>query len=129
MAHYYDKGPVEVQSVRWVIGAGGFIGEASITPVTKRDVLAYCQKDRPLAFLSDVRVHPLRRGRGWSDKLLRAVTRHCDRNGIDLWLYAKPFGPRPRPAVDDLARLYRRHGFRAYTWGDYDNEMVRRARC
>jgi GNAT superfamily N-acetyltransferase len=133
MAHHYDRRPVTVAEHRWVVGAGGFLGELTLAPIPEKRLrmgLPYA-KGQPLLFVKDVRVHPRCRGRQWSDKLLAAATRWADRQGVDLWLYVEPFGRRPRPDSEALKRLYRRHGFRGYyTPGEqYVDEMVRRARC
>lgn len=122
--------------VRWTVGAGGFIGEVTVRPVTDPDVLRAVQRPGvPLLFLTELFVHPMRRGRGWSHALLQAAIQHAAAEGADLWLYASPYGSKRaghrsvhRPTTEELEALYSRHGFRPvpYARTNYQHEMVLR---
>lgn len=120
---------------RWTIGAGGFIGEVTLRAITSANVVNKVKKERDLMFLTNLFVHPLRRGRGWAQALLQTATTYADRSGVDLWLYARPYGCTRtkagrvhRLAEDELRRLYRRHGFRDIVGSGLHCEMVRRVR-
>jgi GNAT superfamily N-acetyltransferase len=113
----------------WRIGSGGFIGSVSVIPVPSAEVLGAVKKRRPLMFLTYLFVHPLRRGRGWGGELVAAATAWADAEGIDLWLYARPYGhARGRRTVEQLVAFYRAHGFRPIEGAGHRNEMVRRCR-
>lgn len=121
----------------WRIGSGGFIGNVTLQPVEWPNVLAKVQRRRPLMFLTYLFVHPLRRGLGWADELMRAATTFADRKGIDLWLYARPYGLRRTKdgrrvsyaTEEALVAFYRKHGFRPIDGAGHRNEMVRRCRA
>lgn len=120
----------------WTVGAGGFIGSVSVVPITRTDVIEAVKKRKPLMFLTYLFIHPLRRGRGWSHTLLEAATGFADAQGIDLWLYARPYGlavtkrGRIHKASESaLVRLYQQHGFRLIEGAGHRNEMVRRCRA
>jgi len=125
-----------VNPVRWTVGAGGFIGEVTVRPVTDPAVLRSVQrKGVPLLFLTELYVHPLRRGLGWSHTLIETAVAYAAGEGADLWLYASPYGPKRsghhsvrRPTIQELEALYRRHGFRPvpYARTNYQHEMVLR---
>lgn len=103
---------------RFVVGAGGFIGEVSFYPAPE-EALHLKRRGRPLWFLNDLYVHPLRRGRGWSNRLMCAALAHADDHKADVWLYAKPYGPRRtkdgrpvgRMEQEKLALFYTEWGF------------------
>lgn len=96
---------------RWIIGAGGFIGEVYLCeppPEAGPDL-----RRRPMLFMTDLWVHPLRRGRGWASELLHAATTWADSRRIDLWTYVLRFDDRPSAmSVGRLKALYEGRGFR-----------------
>ena len=47
---------------RWTVGEGGFIGEASLVHMDEFEVRAHRRKGRFICELTDVYVHPMRRG-------------------------------------------------------------------
>lgn len=53
----------------------------------------------------------LSRRKGEGTKAMRFLTDLADKHGVELYLYAKPFGDEKMP-LDDLVRFYRRFGFR-----------------
>jgi GNAT superfamily N-acetyltransferase len=79
-----------------VIGAGGFVGEASIQVPEENDLeLRRLQrKAYPLAELTDVYVHPLRRGRGWAKTLAAWAVTYAQYHRLDLVLRVLPYGTR-----------------------------------
>lgn len=77
---------------RWKLGVGGFIGEASVVEPSE-DLEAFKRKRRRLLELTDVYVHPLRRGLGWAAALVRSAVQWVNSRGIDLVLRAQPYGP------------------------------------
>lgn len=111
--------------LRWVIGAGGFIGEVSLVAVPPEypalNVSARC------ALLTDFYVHPLRRRRGWGEALLTAALQHADKHAIDLVLWAQPHGTRKhgRLNASQLVALYSSHGFNYF---GKEGDMVRYAK-
>jgi GNAT superfamily N-acetyltransferase len=52
----------------------------------------------------------LSRRKGEGTKAMRFLTDLADKHGVELYLYAKPFGDEKMP-LDDLVRFYRRFGF------------------
>lgn len=99
---------------RWTVGSGGFIGEVYLRS-TPPEALPCKRKGVPLVFLTDLWVHPLRRGLGWSRSLVSAAVAHADKQRWDLWLYARPFNnskkPERRLNTDQLVTLYLSFGF------------------
>jgi len=95
---------------RFVMGAGGFLGEVSLKAAPE-EALALARPGRPLWFLTDLFVHPLRRKDGWGRSLMRSAVGYADRKGADLWLYARPHGRAPRMSEEQLAVFYFDHGF------------------
>ena len=118
----------KVRELRWTMGAGGFMGEVRLDPIVDPVVLRKVQRGRPLLFLTELYVHPLRRQKGWANELIRTCTAYADTAGIDLWLYAYPFGNGERMTVKQLVTLYGTHGFRPIKGAGYQDEMVRRWR-
>lgn len=88
--------------MRFVIGSGGFIGEVSIIDGT----------------LTDLYVHPLRRGKGWGHKLMRKAVKWADKGGLRLKLRVHPFGKQTVRSArkiaprEGLINLYKQYGFR-----------------
>lgn len=121
---------------RWVVGAGGFLGEASVVevPALNADMYRTARPAVRLLELTDVYVHPLRRGRGWATRLLQSAVDWADGAGVDLVLRACPYGPladrggRALTRLDSaaLAKFYVSYGFRPRK-GDL-HIMVRRCR-
>lgn len=108
---------------RWTIGSGGFIGEVTLFELAPEDGYIRGRDSRTYVELSNLHVHPLRRGRGWSRKLLRAALAYARARDWCVFLRTIPYN---KPAMDArmLAALYRRYGFRATR---YDSrEMVLR---
>lgn len=79
--------------------------------------------------LSDLNVEPHLRGKAFAHKLVSAAVSYADRHGLDLWLYARPFGTNKIP-LDRLADLYRFYGFRLRPADkcNHEMEMVRKCR-
>ncbi len=112
----------------WRIGSGGFVGSVTVMPIPDGCEATGRRRGRPMMFLTYLFVHPLRRGRGWAEELLRAATEWADRVGVDLWLYVRAYGhPRGRATASQLREFYGSHGFRPVD-GCYRDEMVRRCR-
>ena len=84
-----------------MIGAGGFIGEVSIVTTDRADADVE---------LTDLFVHPLRRGRGWASDLVDAALAFCSRKGWSVILRARPHG-RERLSRPALVRFYAAKGF------------------
>jgi len=75
-------------------------------------------------------VRALTKKQGEGTKAVRFLTDLADKHGVELYLYAKPFGNEAMD-LDNLVRFYRRHGFREMEEEDEDGEgveMVRRPR-
>ena len=75
-------------------------------------------------------VRALTKKQGEGTKAVRFLTDLADQHGVELYLYAKPFGNEAMD-LDTLVRFYRRHGFREMEEEDEDGEgveMVRRPR-
>jgi hypothetical protein len=75
-------------------------------------------------------VRALTKKQGEGTKAMRFLTDLADKHGVELYLYAKPFGNEAMD-LDTLVRFYRRHGFREMEEEDEDGEgteMVRRPR-
>lgn len=99
---------------RWTVGEGGFIGEASLIEMDPAEVRLHRRKGRFICELTDVYVHPLRRGQGWARSVVQAALEHADAQGWDVFLrvvaYGKPVGKR-RLSTDELLGFYSRCGF------------------
>lgn len=96
---------------RWRIGEGGFIGDIGLRE-PNADELRAAGPSRLVVGVAYLHVHPLRRGLGWADLLLKEAAAWADRSGATLVLYIASFGSSPTPEAV-LRRLYERHGFRA----------------
>lgn len=94
----------------------------------------------PLGFLSSLEIYPEFRRQGWATSLMKTVCKYCDKNSIDLWLYASPYDPvtddlfaeklkGPKAKTLDLKAFYSTMGFVAVPSGEYRHEMVRRWVC
>jgi len=119
----------------WSMGAGGFIGYAQLVdPVEVPRFAPPVPVPARTAVLSVVYVHPLRRGLGWGDSLLRQALAYADRHGAPVASWASPI-PEPKHARDGrrLRRLeyerlmawYESYGFKPI--GD-TNYIIRKAR-
>ena len=62
--------------------------------------------------LTNLYVHPLRRGRGWANELLSTAKEFAYDNNWNLFLRAVPYGKDPCE-VEQLIALYKRHGFKS----------------
>lgn len=96
---------------RWVMGSGGFIGEASLA-VPDEELARHTRKGVQLLELTDVYVHPLRRRNRWAHALLETATTHADAEHIDLVLRTIPYGKGDTLDWQRLAALYAQYGFR-----------------
>lgn len=85
---------------RWKMGAGGFIGEVSLLELREGVVE-----------LSNLHVHPLRRGKGWSRVLVQTALDYADEQGWRVWLRITPYN---NPTLDEhaLRRFYAGFGFK-----------------
>lgn len=108
---------VRAVSERWKIGAGGFIGEVSLRSVADDD--AYTGAD---VELTDLHVHPLRRGRGWGRELVQCALAHAQRRRWVVFLRAVPYGSKPA-SLRQLIAFYKSCGFKQLRRGD-DREYV-----
>ena len=68
-------------------------------------------------------VRALTQKQGEGTKAMRFLTDLADKHGVELYLYAKPFGHEAMD-LDNLVRFYRRHGFREMEEEDEDGEGV-----
>jgi ribosomal protein S18 acetylase RimI-like enzyme len=68
-------------------------------------------------------VRALTQKQGEGTKAIRFLTDLADKHGVELYLYAKPFGNEAMD-LDNLVRFYRRHGFREMEEEDEDGEGV-----
>ena len=66
-------------------------------------------------------VRALTQKQGEGTKAMRFLTDLADKHGVELYLYAKPFGNEAMD-LDNLVRFYRRHGFREMEEEDEDGE-------
>lgn len=108
---------------RWVIGRGGFIGEVSLFELSQNDAHVRGRDRRVYVELSNLHIHPLRRGRGWSHVLLRAALAHAAARGWCVFLRTVPYN-KPTMNEELLRKLYRGYGFKSLR-GD-PREMVLR---
>lgn len=110
---------------RWVIGAGGFLGEVTLRTVDspwpfKRSAVRTVE-------LTDLFVHPARRGKGWSRELLRVATTYADVRQLDLILRVCAHGKKRGPGNNKLIQLYESFGFVQSL--AYQKHMTRRVKC
>lgn len=108
---------------RWTVGSGGFIGEVTLLTVdeTNYDLHLTRRKSVPLLELTDLYVHPLRRGRGWAQELLTTAVEWADAHQTDLVLRTAAYGPHkdrnkrpvPRMTKEELQVFYARFGFKS----------------
>lgn len=95
----------------WQIGEGGFVGYITVSVPTGPvlDVV----KATPLLEVTDLYVHPLRRGQGWAGQLMQHATDYADRKGATLALYVSSKGyTTPGRPYEALKAFYRGFGFR-----------------
>jgi GNAT superfamily N-acetyltransferase len=114
---------------RWTVGKGGFLGEVSLYTLAE-DTAAYIpRKGVTCLELTDLFVHPQRRGRGWATELLTTATKYADDTATDLFLRVVSYGKVSGASVEALTALYAAHGFKPFRRYDPSGrEMVRRAR-
>ena len=111
---------------RWVIGAGGFIGEASLITA---DPTLKLPAGMQACELTDVYVHPMRRGNGWARAVVETALAHADAHRWMVVLRVAAHGKRGRWGAltpDQLRTFYGSLGFKS-TKADPDI-MVRRVR-
>jgi GNAT superfamily N-acetyltransferase len=101
---------------RWVVGEGGFIGEASLIELSVDEHRRYSRRGRFICELTDVYVHPLRRGRGWARVVVEAALDYADAEGWDVFLRVVTYGKDSqrgphRLDVESLIAFYGRLGF------------------
>jgi len=97
---------------RWVIGAGGFIGEVTLFALSEDDSYIRGRDARVYVELSDLHTHPLRRGRGWARVLLETALAHAREQGWCVFLRAIPYNS-PAMNVDALIEFYKSYGFKS----------------
>lgn len=97
---------------RWTIGHSGFIGEVSLFELAESDMYIRHTSKRTYVELSNLHIHPLRRGQGWADSLMVAALRYARQRGWVVFIRAIPYN-KPRMTTDDLIAFYRRYGFRS----------------
>jgi len=108
---------------RWTIGKGGFIGEVSLFELAEADMYVKGRSKRTYVELSNLYVHPLRRGRGWARELLKVAIAHARQNNHVVFLRAVPYGTAPH-TLGDLLALYARYGFKHRAGADDLRELV-----
>lgn len=101
---------------RWTVGEGGFIGEASLIELEEPEVRLHMRQGRYLCELTDVYVHPLRRGQGWARTVVQAALAHADAQGWDVFLRVVAYGKKAargkrKLATEGLTAFYGRCGF------------------
>lgn len=102
---------------RWTVGKGGFIGEASLVHMDELEVRIHQRKGRFICELTDVYVHPMRRGKGWARSVVQAAIEHADAEGWDVFLRVVSYGTksakggRRKLAPEELMAFYGRFGF------------------
>ncbi len=96
---------------RWTMGAGGFIGEVSLFKLSAQDE-HIAQRFPDTVELSDLYVHPLRRGKGWARILLRSAIAHAAINEWNVFIRVIPYGKEPIISLEDLIAFYKQHGFK-----------------
>lgn len=110
---------------RWVVGTGGFLGEATLQGLLETDYYVRRSDEEPsYVELTNVYVHPQRRGRGWGAAVVEAALTHAERRGWPVFLRAIPYGKEPAD-LDQLIRFYRSYGFRQLRRGDA-RELIKR---
>lgn len=97
---------------RWVIGEGGFIGEVSLYELAESDTYIKGRSTQKFVELTNLHIHPLRRGRGWADSLITAALRYARRNGWCVFLRAIPYN-KPRVRIEGLIEMYGKYGFKS----------------
>jgi GNAT superfamily N-acetyltransferase len=117
---------------RWTTGSGGFLGEVSLVEPDEWDAKTYARKGVELLEMTDVYVHPLRRGRGWARELVQTAILHADKEGLDLFLRTIAYGKTQHRrrwgalSTEELAAFYAKFGFKARK--DDPRVMVRRVK-
>lgn len=99
---------------RWTVGEGGFIGEASLIEMDPMEVTLHRRKGRFICELTDVYVHPLRRGQGWARIVVQAAIEHADAQGWDIFLRVVAYGKKTgkqKLSTEELTAFYGRCGF------------------
>lgn len=104
---------------RWTVGEGGFIGEASLAELSLDEYRQHSRRGRFICELTDVYVHPLRRGQGWARIAVEAALAHADTMEWDVFLRVVAYGDkadkrgRPTTRLDTaaLTAFYTRCGF------------------
>lgn len=97
---------------RWTIGKGGFIGEVSLQQLSEWDLYVRGRDQRAYCELTNLYVHPLRRGQGWARILMETALQHAQARDWPVFLRCVPYGIEP----SDLQRLmafYRSYGFKS----------------
>lgn len=97
---------------RWTIGEGGFIGEVSLFELSDEDQYVRHTSARKYVELSNLHIHPLRRGLGWSDSLLIAAISYARARNWTIFLRAIPYN-KPHMSADRLVAYYKCYGFRS----------------
>lgn len=97
---------------RWTMGAGGFIGEVSLFELSSEDLYIKHGSKRAYVELSNLHIHPLRRGQGWADSLMTAALCHARNEEWHIFLRAIPYN-NPTLTADELIAFYSRYGFRS----------------
>lgn len=97
---------------RWTIGEGGFIGEVSLFELSNEDAYIKGRSQRVYVELSNLHIHPLRRGKGWSDSLMHAAMQYARARGWVVFIRAIPYN-KPRIKLERLIAFYERRGFKS----------------
>lgn len=113
----------------WTVGNGGFVGKVSLLEAPLDVAMRLQRLDIPVGFVAELFVHPHRRRAGWANTLMDSITKHADREKIDLWTYVEPFGAdADRMTRGGLLAYYARWGFCAVKSPEYEYEIVRQWR-
>lgn len=97
---------------RWTVGRGGFIGEVSLCELLPMDANIKGNSTRTYVELTNLHIHPMRRGQGWATVLIRAALQHADERGWVVFLRCIPYN-KPCITTTGLCKLYRQHGFKS----------------
>lgn len=101
---------------RWTLGEGGFLGEVTLQRLSVAD--SYVLQDGvPCYELTNLYVHPKRRGKGWATQLMETALEFSKKRGADVFLRVVPYGCAPADSTR-LIKFYRSYGFKQVRRGD-----------
>jgi len=98
--------------IRWKIGGGGFIGEVSLFELGEYDDYVARKAGSACVMLSNLHVHPLRRGRGWGRILVETALAHAQKKGWCVFIRVVPYNDSTLDAAG-LTEFYKSLGFKS----------------